>query len=465
MDNKALFSIENQIINHNFRIKKIDFLIWPIVRYEFLNHINNSKNQFSKPHASTPLLSFKRFKYVFDTLHYAPHKKNGTYDILFYTTARGRLNNRNLNRHSHYFSSITDKCLEIDRSFKGSYFIPDKTDNYATKEYDDLLAFLSYIKHILLSKKKDSGIENFIDFLKAGKYNRNKYIDHLKRKLYIFYIKYNAYKNYFLNVFKKLEPRVILLQTASYGGSYNAILLKTAKDNGIVTGEFQHGTISKGHLAYNYGEGVLKSDEYRKYFPDYVLTYGDYWNEQMNIPGETVTIGAPHFYHSIQKYKQVKEKKNTVLVVSQGSMTKSFVSIARYLAEKLPTYKIVFKLHPGEVPFEDRYKSLYKYNNVKVAKSGDIYKFIAECEHIVAHTSTTIFEAMGFNKKIYIIDDESSRIYIPKDVGIRFKENKELEELIKNNDKQESNYDLEYYFNSNWKENYEKFLSDIVGIK
>lgn len=179
----------------------------------------------------------------------------------------------------------------------------------------------------------------------------------------------------------------------------------------------------------------------------------------MNIPGKTVTIGAPHFYHSIRKYKQVKEKKNTVLVVSQGSMTKEFVRITKYLAEKLPKYKIIFKLHPGEVPFEERYRSLYKYDNVMVAKSGDIYKFIAEYEQIVASHSTTIFEAMGFDKKIYILDNERSRMHIPKNVGIRFKENKELEELIKNNDKKGSNYDLEYYFNSNWKENYLHFLS------
>ncbi|MEF8848442.1 MAG: hypothetical protein V5A68_04835 [Candidatus Thermoplasmatota archaeon] len=206
----------------------------------------------------------------------------------------------------------------------------------------------------------------------------------------------------------------------------------------------------------------MKSDEYQKYFPDYVLTYGDYWNEQMNIPGKSVTIGAPHFYHSIRKYKQVEEKKNTILVVSQGSMTKEFVRIAKFLAEKLPTYRIVFKLHPGEVPFEDRYKSLYMYDNVIVAKYGDIYKFIAECEQIVACYSTTVFEAMGFDKKIYILDNELSRVQIPKEVGMRFKENKELEELIKNNEEQETTYDLSYYFNPDWKKNYKRFLEEKV---
>ena len=184
----------------------------------------------------------------------------------------------------------------------------------------------------------------------------------------------------------------------------------------------------------------------------------------MNIPSETVTIGAPHFYHSIKKYKHIKEKKNTILVVSQGTMTKEFVSIAEYLSEHLPNQKIIFKLHPGEVPFEERYKSLYRFDNIKVAKSGDIFRYLTVCEHIVAHTSTTIFEAMGFNKKIYIIDDKSSRIYIPKNVGIRFRGKDELKELIQNNEKQDTNYNLEYYFNSNWEEKYKRFLSETIAI-
>ena len=60
---------------------------------------------------------------------------------------------------------------------------------------------------------------------------------------------------------------------------------------------------------------------------------------------------------------------------------------------------------------------------------------------------------------------EKSRISIPKKIGIRFKENEQLKELIKQIEKQKITYALAYYFNPNWKKNYEKFLSDIVGIK
>jgi len=184
----------------------------------------------------------------------------------------------------------------------------------------------------------------------------------------------------------------------------------------------------------------------------------------MNIPCKKITIGAPHFYESIKKYKNVKEKKKTILIVSQGDLTDKFVKIACYLAEKLVNYSIIFKLHPGEVPFEDRYKILYRYKNVKIVKSGDIYRFIAQSENIVACYSTTIFEAMGFNKKIFILDNEMSRTYIPKDAGMRFKTNEDLKELIKNTEKQETTYDLAYYFNPDWEKNYKHFLEEKVDV-
>ncbi len=461
----GIFDFDDEVMKHDFVMKDVDLLIWPLIRSPVLGKIRKLITNSSKAHAKQSMISVRNIKYIFDTFLYPSHRFNDNFDIIFYTKARGRLNNKNFNFYCDYFSSLTNnKSLVIDNAFNGRYFIPDDTTDFATRDYVNLMAFLFRPLKKIFSRQRNESIECFIDFLKTKNVFEDKFIFYIKDYLYKFYYDYPYKRSYYSKLFRKLNPKIIFVQTAAYG-KRNAILVKTAKEQGVVTGEFQHGTISKGHLAYNYGKSVLESNAYQEYFPDYVLTFGNYWNEQMNIPGEPVTIGAPHFYKSIEKYEHIKEKKNTVLVVSQGTMTKEFVRIAKYLAEKLPRYRIVFKLHPGEVSFEERYKTLYRYDNVIIAKSGDIYKYIAECEHIVACYSTTVFEAMGFNKKIYVLDNEQSRIYIPEDVGIRFKENKELEELIKNNDEQGSNYDLEYYFNPNWKKNYEKFLEETVDIR
>ncbi len=49
-------------------------------------------------------------------------------------------------------------------------------------------------------------------------------------------------------------------------------------------------------------------------------------------------------------------------------------------------------------------------------------------------------------------------------MGLRFKTNIDLKELIKNTEKQETTYDLAYYFNPDWKKNYNRFLEEKVGI-
>lgn len=41
-------------------------------------------------------------------------------------------------------------------------------------------------------------------------------------------------------------------------------MIKWAKERGIITAEFQHGAVSKIHPAYNYGEAILNSEEYKK---------------------------------------------------------------------------------------------------------------------------------------------------------------------------------------------------------
>jgi len=83
----------------------------------------------------------------------------------------------------------------------------------------------------------------------------------------------------------------------------------------------------------------------------------------------------------------------------------------------------------------------------------------------VAGNSTTIYESLGFNKKLFILEDDSTKKLIPEDIGLRFKENEELKDLILNTKERKMNYNLEYYFNSNWEENYKEFLRDEVGIE
>jgi len=458
------FELDDEIIKNTFIIKEKDLMIWPLIRYDVLSYLKRKKNNVAIPHARHNKLSLKNFGYIYNSLRYAPHRLNKRYNIFYYCSARGRLNNKNFNISADYYSSLLPKTLVIDASYRGYYYIPDITNDFATGEYGTLKAFLFYQIKRLLFKKNNHSIERFIEFLKTKSNIEEDFIKKVRKKLYFYYFGYDYYRSYLKNVLKKLKPKIIFVSEASYGG-FKSTLIKTAKENGIITGEFQHGIIYEGHMAYNYGDAVFKSEQYKKVLPDYILTFGDYWNDKIKIPSKIITIGNPHFYKSIKKYKDIKEQKDSILIISQGGITDKFVKIAKYLSEELQNYRILFKLHPGEVPFESRYKELYKYANIEIAKSGDIYEFFAQFENIVVGNSTTIYEALGFNKKLFILEDNMTKNFIPEDIGLRFKENEELKDLIVNTEKLKMTYNLEYYFNPNWEENYKEFVREGVGIK
>ena len=457
MATQDFFELEDDIIKNKFIIKEKNLMIWPLIREEILYHLRRKINNLVIAHASQTKLSLKSFSYIFNSLKYAPHRLNKKYNILYYVSARGRLNNRNFNIEADYYSSLQPKTLVIDYSYRGHYYIPDNTDNFALSEYIDLKAFLFYQIKKLFLKKNNHSIERFIEFLKMNDYIEKDFAKKVRKKLYYYYYGYDFYRSYLTNVFKKLNPKVIFVRGASSGG-FHSIILKIAKEHGIITGEFQHGNIYKSHLTYNYGDSILKSENYKNYLPDYILTFGDYWNDQIRMPSKKITIGNPHFYKNIKKYKDIKEQRDSILIISQGDITDKFVKIAKYLSKELKNYSIIFKLHPGSVPFKDRYKELYEYANIEIAKSGDIYKYIAQFENIVACYSTTIFESLGFNKKLFILDNDLSKKNIPEDIGLRFKENEELKDLILNSKRLDIHQNLESYFDSNWEENYKKFL-------
>jgi len=461
MSTRELYDFDKDVIKNNFIITEKNLMIWPLVRWDILSYIQRKQHNTEIPHAQHTRLSLKNFNYVYNTLKYAPHRLKKIYNICYFCSARGRINNKNFNIDADYYSSLFSNTLVIDNSYRGYYYIPDNTNNFATGEYGILKAFLfGHIKRIF-SKKTHLTIERFIEFLKMKGNFEYEFTKLIRNRLYNYYFGYDYYQFYLTNIFKKLNPQVIFVRNGTYGGYYS-MLLNIAKENDIITGEFQHGIIYNDHMAYNYGDAIHKNKLYKKYLPDYILTFGEYWNDKINMPSKKITIGNPHYYESIKKYEGIKEQKNTILIISQGDITNRFVNIAKFLSKKLPDYRIVFKLHPGEVPFERRYKELYKYANIELVKFGDIYEYIARTEKIVACNSTAIFEALGFNKKLFILDDEITKSEIPKEIGIRFKENLEL---ISNTKDLNLINNPEPYFNPKWKNNYNKFLREEIGLR
>lgn len=464
-DIETLLRIENNPDIISYRFNADDFLIWPLVRYRIFSQAMDYNQYLSK---RSTVKKYRLVKYIVNNfLNYPGFVRNKKILIFGTGVTNIKINNNYFNRiHDYYNLVFPDDTVFLESSDNFEYRKPRAFKN---TYYYDYMKIMSVLKSKLVThvdEKTTKAIDNFIEFLNknfAMGFDQTFY-EMIKNSLIKEATRLSYMKSYFLKLLDRIQPKIVFLEDAHYGGQ--SYIIKWAKERGIVTAEFQHGTVSKSDPAYNYGEGVRNSKEYKKYVPDYFLTYGEYWNNQVRIPGKTYVVGNPHFYESIRKYRDIEEQKNTILIVSQWTMTEEFVKIAEYLAKKFKNMRIIFKMHPGEMKNYELIKPLESFSNVEIRKDGDIYELIARCENIVACYSTAIFEALAFNKKrIYILENNFSRDEIPQDIGVRFNSKEELVELIEVKAVSGKHLDIRYYFSDNWKENYINFIKNELCLK
>jgi hypothetical protein len=463
MNLKELLKIESKKEIYSFRFYYDNSLLWPYIRTNFYSHFlyenyQNLNNNFN----------YSKKNYIKNLLKLNPYKIKDKDIFIFGTSADNTFKKEGkfFNRVHDYFNFVyPDNTAILESSYNREFKLP----RYFNHVYsNDIIK----IKTTLASKLKKINENDYImakEFIKYIKKEiSNDLDDYFYDDLYntiiniASKIEYNF--KFYEKFFIKTKPKIIFLNCGYYGGEN--YILRIARSLNIKTAEFQHGLISNNHIAYNYDDYLLNFEEYKYYIPEYYLSYGEYWNEQINIPGNVFTIGNPHFYEQIKKYKNIPSKKDTILIPSQGTITKEMVEIAIFLATEYKNYDIIFKLHPGELNSLNLIKPLEKYSNIFIKKDGDIFDYIAKSEVIVACYSTTIFEAIGMGKKVYILDNNYSRDNIPDKMGVWFRNCEELRNKInENEDYSQKNNDINYFFNNNWEKNYKYFIEEEVGIK
>ncbi|MTI59275.1 MAG: hypothetical protein FH762_04655 [Firmicutes bacterium] len=454
----------------SFKFKHDNILMWPHIRMKIFQYIIDYELGLQSAHS--PAGSFKfsdLLDYNKNTTDFNPFDNKGLeFDIVMFSNVR----NNTAKKDHKYFNTIhdyfalefSDKTLIIEQSYRKKYRLPRYFENV---KFLDVIDFLiaSKLKDIKIENTDENEIERIISFLKENiKFNiSEKLYGIIKRDLSTLSKSLKLYHLYYKLLFVILKPKIIFLQCASYGNK--GYLVKWAKDFGVKIGEFQHGMISKNHIAYNYGNSIFDNRYYKKYLPDFLFMYGEYWSKNLKTPVNKIVIGNPHFYSKIKEYNN-KEKngiEKKILIVSQGTVTNELVELTKKLSYlfKDQDIKIIYRLHPGEIPFRERYVDLEKLDNVIINAYGDIYDLIYESSYIVGVYSTTLFETIGFNKPIYIYDHELSRMHIPNEIGKRFKDAEELYELISNNEVKPVG-NINYYWEQNWKINYRNFISKIL---
>ena len=289
------------------------------------------------------------------------------------------------------------------------------------------------------------------------------------------------YKKY-IELLQKKNPKLVFLVVAYE----NKALVAACKKMNIEIIELQHGTISPYHLGYSYPENTMKFNNEIKeieYFPDKILSFGDYWKNACSFPIDSeniISMGFPYFEENSKTYMKIAEKKDNeqigqqqILFISQGVIGKYLSKLAYETASNInesQNYNFIYKLHPGEYgTWRENYdyltKAVDEFDNFTVIDKSEppLYELFAESHYQIGAFSTAIYEGLAFNCKTFIIDVPGVEYLddlIDKNIVKKVKNSEELINYINNENISIKEYDKNYFFKNYDKTIFKNILSD-----
>ncbi|QKF58963.1 hypothetical protein [Aliarcobacter lanthieri] len=447
----------------DFRFSNTQIPMYLMIRFMLIQSLINKEFNLSNPHVKVNKKSLKEiFKYIYYTLksnlYFAPKK-----DIYIFSSGIVNKfeNKKYTNRlYDEFYQLFKDKTQIIESSVKLSYLLPKKEKIYFRDLIDIIIILCSKTKK--LKKDEIDEIDIFLEYLKNKEifnYDNSIFSDikktliKIRKRMSISFLIYRQF-------LKIKKPRVIIVEDAHYFG--HLALLLEAKKLGIKTVEYQHGYVGLSHPSYNYHKSIF--DNIKTYLPEYFLTHGNYWNEVTRTPSHKVQIGLADLSNKIDKIRITEKISNKILFISGGTVFEELNQLIEksLIALKALDYEILLRPHPSEIPeIEIRYLNLIK-KGVKIDTSN-LYDTLQNVEVVVGmEVSTVLYEAVCFINKVYMMNTNYTNFYEPKSAFISFNDDLELVKSIKESKVLEK--DINYFWNSDWKQNYINFIENTIGI-
>lgn len=218
-----------------------------------------------------------------------------------------------------------------------------------------------------------------------------------------------CYRSGFEKLFRKTTPKMILMYPHYDDQMYAAIA--AAKRMGIYAVELQHGEVV-GHGAFLYED----QNEAGKILPDYFLTYGQWWNDQIQLPNcmQAVAVGNPYLDYQVKKYPY-KAGSKRITVFSNTISGHDMVELIASCYDEIVSlgYQVVFKLHPREVAsWRTEYPFLLQHPDIEVVENGSIYKLIADSSVVLGVRTTVFYEALVYENVVIALDPRGDMRYL-----------------------------------------------------
>lgn len=406
---EAFFDLEER---YNLNYQKIQgCFAWQLIRMHLYYDITRKTGMFGAPQQKSLSLKdkFSTFLPFFkNSILYNPF--NGKYhkDILIFDHPRKVIFN---GEYCDIYSSFLVDFLRKDYSFE-VLEAPYINHHYVKKQdyikYTDAIQLGSYIhkkfNKVEFSQTEEELILDVQDELESA-FNIRLNISWMM-KTHILNFQHD-YKKY-VELFKKRNPKMVFVVVAYE----NHAIVAAAKSLGIEVIELQHGTITDYHLGYSYPERTRMNGEI-PYFPDKILSFGDYWMNEKTSPiamENIIPIGFSYFEAQSKDFIGLNVIDNRILFISQGVIGKYLSGIAFEFAKCQKDLKIIYKLHPGEyATWRQNYPELVEassLDNFEVIDNSKIplYKLLAQSNYQVGAFSTAIYEGLMFNCRTFIVD-------------------------------------------------------------
>ena len=352
-------------------------------------------------------------------------KKVKNKEILIFTHPRRLLNNEiyECTVMDYFLSEIPYEYIVMeepmwidDASQKISHYIPAKSEHLYYSDYIELAfefkyKFIKNTKFFLLSKEEKLILKSLIDIIE------NTFKIKIKRSFFgKMCVKFALYEKYtyssYEKLLKKIKPKIILEYYSPI--RTKQLVNRVAHKQNILVIDLQHGMFGRNEpLMANY-----KKTNNLDNYPDYIFTFGDYWNHKARFPlsyDRIISCGYPYF--DFQKFKLEKKyiaNRNTIVFYSQGKIGIKLSKLASELASLFEKNKIeisiIYKTHPFEHnKWKIEYPWLNKKNIIVVDNNVDIYSLMESCICVVGVYTTSLYESLAIGMPTIIYKDYGYR--------------------------------------------------------